>query len=334
MEYYNFKNNWINKPINFHIYSFTNQNKTNFKITYNKCQTWDKIKSMPNGLESEHPGKSLLLPQYMEKSTLFSGSFFGYSGTDFIKLLVSLIFILAILLRFTVWTGISESLKVENFSTNDVFIKAQIQSKKAKKRGENPMSFLDEFIMNSPDIKPDMGYRIKTPNGNYAYYFMSERGEPFLMDNAGNIWIWEGIHSNKPEDNWIVRTPEGEIYSYFLDTTGQLSQNLIGHEKSIKAISDTNLGTILGFPNEDINDFHFQELPSSSLGSYKNTKNGNFSRVPPPLIEEGQIEFQKNNSSSTDIFSRNKNSSIGYDEVENSIRYRDEEFKTKFDPFF
>jgi hypothetical protein len=94
-------------------------------------------------------------------------------------------------------SGISESLKVEEYMRNYNLLEVQNKSKYAKTHGIELTDKLDEFMANTSNIKPEKGYLIKTPGNNFAYYFENERGEPFLLDNANNIWMWGGAETKK-----------------------------------------------------------------------------------------------------------------------------------------
>merc|ERR1712187_551011 len=96
-------------------------------------------------------------------------------------------------------------------------------------------------MMNAPNHKQETSYRIKTPGGSFAYYYENEAGEPFLIDEANNIWIWGGVDAKRPVDDWLVRTPEGEVYNYFINEHGQLIQKLVGNEKDLEMLLNNNI---------------------------------------------------------------------------------------------
>jgi hypothetical protein len=183
-------------------------------------------------------------------------------------------------------------------------LEVQNKSKYAKTHGIELTDKLDEFMVNTPNIKPEKGYLIKTPGNNFAYYFENERGEPFLLDNANNIWIWGGAETKNPTDDWLVRTPEGEVYNFFINDQGEMIQKFIGNDDSLKVIPDTNLGTVVGFTNEEINDIHYRALPVSPMESDNLPKISNNHHLPPPILDEGlgvfpttDTAFVKKNSS-------------------------------------
>jgi hypothetical protein len=201
-------------------------------------------------------------------------------------------------------SGISESLKVKEYMRNYNLLEVQNKSKYAKTHGIELTDKLDEFMANTPNIKPEKGYLIKTPGNNFAYYFENERGEPFLLDNANNIWIWGGAEIKNPTDDWLVRTPEGEVYNFFINDQGEMIQKFIGNDDSLKVIPDTNLGTVVGFTNEEINDIHYRALPVSPMESDNLPKISNNHHLPPPILDEGlgvfpttDTAFVKKNSS-------------------------------------
>jgi len=224
--------------------------------------------------------------------------------------------------------GAFQYLNVEEFQKNTVMIEAQKRSKEAKSRGEAPISKVDDFMASSPDLKPEKGLRIRTPAGHFAYYNENEDGEPFLMDDNNNLWIWAGADVNDPTDDWLVRTSEGDIYNYYIDERGKLRQKLLGNEKDLKAIPHTNLGTIVGFANDDIDGLHYRALPFDAL-KIDETPTARY--LFPPLIEEGFMEFQTKNHFLTRDLSRKK--LVEYDEIERSVREQREQYQTNSDPF-
>jgi len=131
---------------------------------------------------------------------------------------------------FSNLSGISELLNVKEFMRNYNLLEVQIKSKNAKTHGIKLIDKLDEFIITTSNLKPEKGYLIKTPDENFAYYFENERGEPFLLDNANNLWIWGGAETKNPSDDWLVRTPEGEIYNFFINDQGEMLQKFIGND--------------------------------------------------------------------------------------------------------
>jgi hypothetical protein len=207
-------------------------------------------------------------------------------------------------------SGISESLKVEEYMRNYNLLEVQNKSKYAKTHGIELTDKLDEFMANTPNIKPEKGYLIKTPGNNFAYYFENERGEPFLLDNANNIWIWGGAETKNPTDDWLVRTPEGEVYNFFINDQGEMIQKFIGNDDSLKVIPDTNLGTVVGFTNEEINDIHYRALPVSPMESDNLPKISNNHHLPPPILDEGLGVFP-----TTDTAFAKKNSSKLWDVI-------------------
>lgn len=232
------------------------------------------------------------------------------------------------------WTGLSESLRVEEYVSNAALIQAQRNAKDANDLGQAPISKLDKFMISIPDLNPSKGYRIKTPGGHYAFYYEDEEGEPFLLDDANNLWIWAGTDSEKPADDWLVRTPNGDVYNYFIDATGTLKQNLLGNEREIRAITNTNLGTIVAFAHNGIDDLRYQELPISSLDSYSVPESGEQLYLPPPLLEEGFMEFFQKKKLVNRIPYFHKNTpAVEYEEINDSIRHSGENFLIKTNPF-
>merc|ERR1712217_595904 len=105
-------------------------------------------------------------------------------------------------------------------------------------------------------------------------------------------------------DDWLVRTPEGEVYNFYLDSEGHLVQKLLGNEK-------------IRFQNYDVNDMHYRELPFDSFGSYKNQKNTEENFFPPSLLEEGTTKLKK--ITLLNDFVTNKNDKIAIQNDINSI---------------
>jgi hypothetical protein len=219
------------------------------------------------------------------------------------------------------WTGLSESLRVEEYVSNGALIQAQRNAKNANALGQAPISEMDKFMSSIPDLSPNKGYRIKTPGGNYAYYYEDEEGEPFLLDGANNLWIWAGTDDKSPAEDWLVRTPNGDVYNYFMDTKGKLKQNLLGNESQLRVIPNTNLGTILAFSHSGISDLHYQELPPSSLDTYVDSKSGEKLYIPPPVLEEGFMEFLEKKKPILGIPHLHRTTPhVEYDEIEDSMR--------------
>merc|ERR1711972_77169 len=94
-----------------------------------------------------------------------------------------------------------------------------------------------------------------------------------------------------------------------IDNKGKLKQNLIGNEKDLKAFQDTNLGSILGFHNTEINDLHYQKLPFGSLEKLEDPITGKKHYVPPALIEEGFINLKDKDMKSPKLQKVQDNSS-------------------------
>jgi len=245
--------------------------------------------------------------------------------------LIFVIVLFVFLQIFDVWTDFYGSMNVEEFTSNSSIIEAQRRAKSAKKKGDLPKSPIDEIMMNTPTIKAQKDYLIKTPEGNYAYYFENEQSEPFLIDNAGNIWMWEGIDPNNPTDDWLVRNTEGEIYNYSIDVDGKLHQKFVGNEKDLKAIPQSNLGTIIGFKSEEINDLHYLEIPRHSLEPFVEEKTNDIKYLAPSLLEEGFMEFRKKDKPTSRIPSYEVLEGIKKEEISNKSKTVDEKPPKKFD---
>jgi len=222
-----------------------------------------------------------------------SPGLFRFRNTILSKFPAILLTIVFLLINLNVLLELQGSLNIDEYVSNGTIIEAQHQSKIARSKGESPKNSMDKLMMNAPVIKPRMGYRLKTPGGHYAHYYESERGEPFLLDSAGNLWIWEGIDPENPKNDWLVRNPEGEIYNYSINSLGKIRQKFIGNEKELKIVLNSNLGNIIGFTSEEFNDLHYREIPYYSLKPKMDCKNGKTQYLPPALLEEGFVEFKE-----------------------------------------
>merc|ERR1712039_740052 len=174
-------------------------------------------------------------------------------------------------------------------------------------------SRLEEIITKTPFFEPNKGNLIKTPGGNYAYYFENEYKEPFMLDHLNNLWIWAGADINNHMNDWLVRTLEGEVYNFYLNSEGHFMQKLLGNEKDLKIIPNTNMGTIIGFQNYDVNDMHYRELPFDSFRLYKNQKNTEENFFSPSLLEEGTIKLKKTTSPNDFVTNKNDKTAIQND---------------------
>jgi hypothetical protein len=186
------------------------------------------------------------------------------------------------------------TIETDEYVSNAELIRAQKNAKESFRNGEKIVDGIDEYMLKAPDIKPNKGHRLKSPSGHIAYYFENETGEPFLVDDANNLWIWAGIDVSNPNDDWLVRTPDGTIMNFFVDSFGQLQSNFIGNEKDLRVVTNTNLGTIVAFITDGISDLHFKEIPSSSLQYYGSNSEDKFI-IPPPLLEEGFVHLKTEN---------------------------------------
>merc|ERR1719265_1086310 len=128
-------------------------------------------------------------------------------------------------------------------------------------------------MMNIPTIPTEV-YSIKTPRGHRAFYYEDISGEPFLLDDNDNLWIWVGADVNNPIDDWLVRTPEGDIYNYYMDSDGKLQDKRLGNERDLRMIPDTNLGTLMGFSNIEPSDYQYEKIPLKSIEKNYETKIG------------------------------------------------------------
>merc|ERR1712050_588241 len=137
--------------------------------------------------------------------------------------------------------GISELLNIEEYLGNSYRIEIKNKKRKSDFFRKTTLSQPNSFMMNAPNPKQEMSYRVKTPNGNFVYYYENEAREPFLIDKANNIWIWEGVDIKNPIDDWLVRTPEGEVYNYFINEYDQLIQRLIGNERDLEMLLNNNI---------------------------------------------------------------------------------------------
>lgn len=213
------------------------------------------------------------------------------------------------------------------YISNATIITAQQNAKKSSSLGEMPANGIDEYMREAPDLERKKGYRFKSPNGHAAYYFENETGEPFLVDDSNNLWIWAGIDVENPNDDWLVRTPEGNVFNFFVDGSGQLQLNLIGNEKDLKVASNTNLGTIVGFISDEITDLHYMEVPPSSLQYYALNDQDRIA-IPPTLLEEGFLEFKD-----THALRRKEHTSLTYNESKESEHVSERFIEKEQDPF-
>lgn len=221
---------------------------------------------------------------------------------------------------------ITELLDVEEYVSNATLIDAQQNVKREKIKIDE----FDDYMSRAPDIEPKKGFRLKTPNGHFAYFFENEVGEPFLLDNGKNLWVWAGVDVKNPIDDWLVRTPEGDVYNFYMNEKGCLKQNFIGNEKDLKVLSNTNLGTIVGFVNDHISDLHYQELPSGSLENIDDSWTGEDNNILPSILEEGFVEFRdKRNISDMETIPNGTK----YKELESAIGNSQQNFWIKQDPF-
>jgi hypothetical protein len=213
---------------------------------------------------------------------------------------------------------------VEEYISNAPLIEAQQKAKSAKARGEAPLSLLDEFMMNAEDLKPDKGYRMKTPGGHVVNYYENEHGEPFLLDDAGNLWIWAGADIYNPSDDWIVRTPDHDIFNYYTDDHGQIKRKRLGRDEDLKVLPKTNLGTIVGFVSDGINDLRYRELPFDSLEMYQDPNTGEELLLPPPILEEGFIQMQNKTSHIGMLPFIKNNTFVDHKDIKNTMSGRKE----------
>merc|ERR1711937_414907 len=204
--------------------------------------------------------------------------------------------VVAILFGISCSKWLSKSLIIDTteYISNAEVLKAQENTKKSFSLETTTLNGTDEYMHKAPNLEPKKGFRLKSPNGHDAYYFENELGEPFLPDDGDNLWIWAGVDVENPNDDWLVRTPEGNVLNFYLDGSGNLHSNFIGNEKDLKVVSSTNLGTIVGFVSDEILDLHFKEIPSSSV-QYFDISDRDRIAIPPALLEEGFLEFNQNN---------------------------------------
>lgn len=223
------------------------------------------------------------------------------------------------------WKGFSKPLEVEEYTSNTVLIQAQQKAKAAWSTGEAPMSRLDELMIKAQEIKKEKGFRIKTPRGVYANYYEDELGEPYLLDDFNNLWIWAGADPTRPSDDWLVRTPQGDVYNFYVDSFKQMRMQILGNEKDLKVIPHSNLGTIVAFANDNIKDVHYRQLPQKSLETTKDQLSKEIV-LPPSVIDEGFLTFSNKNTQDNARYSQ-------YAEIEESIRTKGEKFRVKHVPF-
>jgi hypothetical protein len=212
---------------------------------------------------------------------------------------------------------------------NSALLRAQQNAKKAYLHENKAGDKIDEYMINAPDLTPSKNYRLKSKNGHFAYYYENEKGEPFLLDDNCNLWIWAGIDVENPDDDWLVRTPDGDILNFYVNEKGQLRQVFMGNERNLRVARNTNLGTLVGFINDDISSLHYEELPPSALKTINDPITGDKIVTIPAILEEGFIEFsdQKHNTASDNESKQKKF------EIKNSNKPFKERYLAYEDPF-
>jgi hypothetical protein len=214
----------------------------------------------------------------------------------------------------------SQAIDVKEYTSNAALIDAQLNAKLAKGRGEEPINRLDEFMMNIPTILPDKGYYFNTPQGHRAFYYENDSGEPFLLDDNYNLWIWAGADPDNPIDDWLVRTPAGDIYNYYMDPYGKLQQKRLGNEKDMRL----TLNSSLGRPTDSIKtgsyDFRYRKHSSPSSINQHNLSTDH--KITKEKLLDIYLEKQKSNLSKT--ISKNRYVSYFFNNAENSLNIKDQ----------
>jgi len=133
-----------------------------------------------------------------------------------------------------------------------------------------------------------------------------------------------GVDVESPTDDWLVRSPDGNVSNFFIDRFGKIQSKFIGNERDLRVVTNTNLGTIVGFVSDEIADLHYEEIPSSSL-QYYNVNDQNRIAIPPKLLEEGLVKFEGKNYKKPKL--------LEYKPLEKSKQLSSQRFRLKQDPF-